>query len=92
MGIFFRWKFGEKKRFIPLCLLYAFSAYYIAYYWNIMWLDGMYMLPLIAMGIEQFIKDDKAILYIVSLSLMLYTNYFIGYMLSINIQIENLKI
>ena len=83
MGIFFRWKFGEKKRFIPLCLLYAFSAYYIAYYWNVMWLDGMYMLPLIAMGIEQFIKEDKVILYIVSLSLMLYTNYFIGYMLCI---------
>lgn len=83
IGIFFKWKFGEKKRLIPLCLLYAFSAYYIAYYWNIMWLDGMYMLPLIAMGIEKFIKEDKAILYVICLALMLYTNYFIGYMLCI---------
>ena len=39
---------------VPICLIYAFSAYYRAYYWNLMWIDGMYLLPLIKLGIEIF--------------------------------------
>ena len=31
-------------------LLYAFSGYFIAYYWNVMWLDGMLLLPLIVLA------------------------------------------
>ena len=68
---------------IPLGLLYAFSAYFTAYYWNIMWIDGMYMLPVITLGIENIINKNNGLLYTISLSLMLYINYFIGYMLCI---------
>lgn len=68
---------------ISLGLLYAFSAYFTAYYWNIMWIDGMYMLPLITLGIENIINKNNGLLYTISLSLMLYINYFIGYMICI---------
>jgi len=68
---------------ISLGLLYAFSAYFTAYYWNIMWIDGMYMLPLITLGIENIINKNNGLLYTISLTLMLYINYFIGYMLCI---------
>jgi len=68
---------------IPLSLLYAFSAYFTAYYWNIMWIDGLYMLPLITLGIENIINKNNGILYTISLTLMLYINYFIGYMICI---------
>lgn len=63
--------------------LYAFSGYFCAYYWNIMWLDGMVFLPLIMLGINKIIEKEKPNLYIVSLSLMLFANYFIGYMICI---------
>ena len=74
-------KFNTNKLYmIGISLLYGYSAYFTAYYWNIMWLDGMYILPLITLGIENIINKDNGVLYTLSLTLMLFTNYFIGYM------------
>lgn len=64
-------------------VFYAFSAYFLAYYWNIMWIDGMMLLPIIALGIERIINKGKPVLYIASLSIMLYSSYYIGYMICI---------
>ena len=68
---------------IPFGLIYAFSAYFAAYYWNLMWIDGMLYLPLITLGIEKIIDTGKWKLYTVSLALMLLTNYYIAYMICI---------
>ena len=68
---------------IPLAILYGFCAYFGAYYWNIMWLDGMVFLPLIVLGIENIINKNKFLLYIISLALMIISNYFIAYMICI---------
>lgn len=83
MSFYLSKKFGKNKRFIAISLLYGFCAYFTAYYWNIMWLDGMLFLPLIVLGIERIINTEKYLLYILSLSLMLVTNYFIAYMICI---------
>ncbi len=64
-------------------IFYAFSGYFCAYYWNIMWLDGMVFLPLIAYGINKIIDDKKPLFYIISLAVMLISNYFIAYMICI---------
>ncbi len=64
-------------------LLYAYSGYFCAYYWNIMWLDGMVFLPLIIYGINKLIDERNPIFYIFSLAIMLFANYFIGYMICI---------
>ncbi len=64
-------------------ILYAFSGYFCAYYWNIMWLDGMVFLPLIMLGINNIINKNNCKLYIVSLAIMLFANYFIAYMICI---------
>ena len=75
-----------KKENIFICifaLLYAFSGYFCAYYWNIMWLDGMFYLPIIMYGINKLVDDNKPVLYIISLAIMLFSNYFIGYMICI---------
>lgn len=61
-------------------ILYAFSAYFLAYYWNVMWLDAMIMLPLIALGIEKIFKTGDIKLYTVSLVILLFANYYMGYM------------
>lgn len=61
-------------------VLYAFSAYFLAYFWNIMWLDGMFILPLIALGIENIINNGKCKLYFFSLIYILFANYYIGFM------------
>lgn len=64
-------------------VFYAFCGYFLAYYWNIMWLDGMILLPLIALGIEKIIHNGKPALYICSLTLLLFSSYYIGYMVCI---------
>lgn len=68
---------------VVFSLFYAFSGYFCAYYWNIMWLDGIVFLPLIALGINKIINEEKPIFYIISLAVMLISNYFIGYMICI---------
>lgn len=62
---------------------YALMGYNCMYCFNIMWLDGVYALPLIALGIEHILKDGKGTIYIISLAYALLTNYYIGYMLCI---------
>ncbi|MDD4406574.1 MAG: YfhO family protein [Bacilli bacterium] len=84
MVYFLSKKFAFKNlTMISLAILYGFSAYFTAYYWNIMWLDGMVFLPLITLGIENIINKNKFLLYILSLALMIISNYFIAYMICI---------
>lgn len=74
---------SDGPQLIAFGITYAFSAYFIAYYWNVMWIDSMYLLPLIALGIEKIINHGKCANYIFFLSLAIYTNYYIGFMLCI---------
>lgn len=64
-------------------ILYAFCGFFIAYYWNIMWIDALYLLPLIVLGIEKIINKGKPGLYLVSLTIAIFSNYYIGFMLCI---------
>lgn len=62
---------------------YAFCAYATAYQTNIMWMDALIWLPLIALGIRALIREGKFKLFVLSLSLGIWSNYYIGYMLCI---------
>ncbi len=64
-------------------LLYAFSGYFVAYYWNIMWLDGMMLLPLLVLGVEKIVEERKPLLYCLSLALLLVSSYYMAYMTAI---------
>ena len=68
---------------IAFGIMYAFSGYFIAYYWNVMWIDAMYLLPFIILGIEQIINSGKCKTYIIALTLSIFSNYYIGFMLCI---------
>ena len=52
---------------------YALSGYFLAYYWIIMWIDGMIWLPLVALVIARIINQGKCRLYIISLSILLFS-------------------
>ncbi|MBQ3524221.1 MAG: YfhO family protein [Clostridia bacterium] len=64
-------------------IMYAFCGYFVAYYWNVMWIDAMYILPFVVLGIEKIIEKGKCSTYIVALALAIFSNYYIGYMLCI---------
>lgn len=64
-------------------IMYAFCSYFVAYYWNVMWIDAMYILPFIVLGIERIINSGKCKTYIIALALAIFSNYYIGFMLCI---------
>lgn len=74
-------KFGFKS--LIFSLSYALMGYTTIYCWNIMWLDGIILLPLVIAGIHRIITLKKPMLYIVSLMGALITNYYIGFMICI---------
>ena len=64
-------------------LCYALMAYDIVYALNLMWLDGVLLLPLVALGVERLTAGGRPWLYVVTLTLALYTDFYIGYMIAI---------
>ncbi|WP_100065076.1 YfhO family protein [Miniphocaeibacter massiliensis] len=68
-------------------LLYAFCGFLAGYYWNIMWLDVVSLLPLVALGLKQAITKNKYGLYLGSLALCLLTNYYMSIFICIFIVI-----
>lgn len=73
----------DMKAVILFSASYPFIGYVTFYAWNQSWMDGVIFLPLILLGIFKIIKQGKPMLYIVSLAFVLFSNYYIGYMLCI---------
>lgn len=64
-------------------ILYSFCGYFIAYYWNVMWIDAMYLLPLVVLGIENIINKGKPFCLIATLTLTFFANYYMSFMICI---------
>ena len=61
---------------------YALGGYTASYFWNIMWLDAVIALPLIALGIHGIVaRRGGRLLYTVALGYALLSNYYTGFML-----------
>lgn len=60
-------------------VLYTFSAHFLLNYFNIMWLDSIILFPLIMLGLNDLINNNKKYLYIITLSLSLIINYYVSY-------------
>lgn len=58
--------------------MYALSSFFLGYYWNIIWLDTVALLPLVILGLVRLVRDGKYRLYPISLALALFSNYYIG--------------
>lgn len=67
--------------FFGIC--YALCGYMAAYSWNIMWLDCLWLAPLVILGLERLVKENRPFLYIITLALSILTNYYISIMLCI---------
>ena len=65
---------------VTFSTMYALCAYAVVQQHNTMWIDNMLFLPLILLGIEDLIKHGKFKLYVICLSLALFSNFYIGYM------------
>jgi Predicted membrane protein len=80
----FNYLFKDSKIYsIAFALIYTFLTFNIIYSFHIMWLDAIYLFPLILLGINKIIKDNRPILFMISFILSIITNYYFGYMISI---------
>ena len=58
--------------------MFALCSFNMGYYWNIIWLDSVAMLPLVVAGTVSLLRDGKYKLFIISLALAVVFNYYIG--------------
>lgn len=65
---------------ILFAVSYAFCAYTIGYLFNIFWMDSLILLPYIVMSIESLVDKGKFIAYTIFISLVIVTNFYMGYM------------
>lgn len=86
-GITFNWFINNKYPLSLKSLIfstsYALMGYNMAYFWDIMWLEGVILLPVIIFGIEKIILGKKPYMHVLSLTTALITNYYIGWMLCV---------
>ena len=74
---------GKNLSFAAIAVFYALSSYMAAFSWNIMWLDCLVLLPLIVLGMDKIIKENKYFLYTIALGLSIFSNYYISIMICI---------
>lgn len=60
--------------------VYALCGYGMMFYQNIMWLDIMYLFPVIMLGIYKLTRKNKPLLLTVSLSICIIFNFYISFM------------
>lgn len=77
-------KFGKHNiSTVVFGMIYALSAYFAAFSWNIMWLDCMWLLPFIILGLDKLVNEKKCKMYCLALAFGIFSNYYIGIMLCI---------
>lgn len=77
--IYFNKTFKKENTSLAFSITYSLMAYNIVYSQNLLWLDGVIMLPLIFLGIDKLI-EKKPLLFYITLTLSIIFNYYIGYM------------
>lgn len=76
------YKIDEKMAYL-FSTSYALMGYVIQYYFNIMWLDAIYLLPLVLLAIDRLIDQNKKGFYIFVLFFTIMSNFYTGYMICI---------
>ena len=71
-----------KKESILFALPYTFCAFAVSMYFHIMWLDAMYMLPLVLMMVDRYIATNKIGRYIGVLAITMLIHYYTGFMVA----------
>lgn len=62
---------------------YALSGYTLAFINQFMWMDAVWLLPLVILGLERMYDGRRGVLYVGALALTIYSNFYIAYMVCI---------
>lgn len=62
---------------------YALSAFVMAYFWNVMWLDTILLLPLVLAALIRLIRDKHILPFVTALFFLLVTQFYLAFFASI---------
>ena len=89
MAVYLRaivWEMDKRSADISLvgfATLYALCSYVMAYYWCIMWMDAVALLPLCILGLHKILDGRSGVFYTVCLALVVFINYYMAIMVCI---------
>lgn len=89
MAVYLRaivWEKDKRSADISLAgfaTLYALCSYVMAYYWCIMWMDAVALLPLCILGLHKILDGRSGVFYTVCLALVVVINYYMAIMVCI---------
>lgn len=77
--------YKTRKKLYPVWIaalgtLYGLCGYGLLYYQNVIWLDMMYLFPLMLLTLEMLCEKKRVLPYTLVLAAMMAVNYYIGYM------------
>lgn len=64
-------------------LAYGLCGFVAMYFYDLMWLDALIWLPVMVYGLEKLYYRGKPTLYVVSLIIIIFTNFYMGYIICI---------
>ncbi len=68
---------------IAFSVMYALCSYAVVQQNNSMWIDALMWLPLLTYGIEELIRHGRFRLFVFTLAITVFSNFYIGYMVCI---------
>ncbi len=68
---------------VAISVMYAFCGYAMFYYQNQVWLDIMYLFPILLIGLVKLVDENKILLYVITFSMTLTVNFYLSYMVTI---------
>ncbi|MGI6008032.1 MAG: YfhO family protein [Ruminococcus sp.] len=74
---------GRKDIAVCTGCMYALSNYMLGYYSNLMWLDCLMLLPLLAWSIEDMVSSGRWRKYTLVLGYGIISNYYMGFILCV---------
>lgn len=78
--LFLEYKFKKKSPIVMAASVsYGLCAYAIAFIMQFMWTDLIVITPLILIGLEKLIEGKSPVIYVASLALAIYTNFYVAF-------------
>ena len=78
--VFLEYKFRKPSPMLMAgAIAYGLCAYAIAFIMQFMWTDLVVLAPLILYGLERLLDGHSPLLYIVTLTLAIYTNFYVAF-------------
>lgn len=74
---------NTRPYYVIASMFYGISGFSVAMYFDVMWLDVIYILPILILLIMRFIDEGKYLLLVLVYSYMFITNFYMAYMAGI---------